>query len=264
MVGAPQCARGDEVVLFLKGSAPAVPMPFGLTQGVYRVNRDAAGRAMVTPPANWAPNAWCAATPPGGHSSSARSPAWCGRSRARGHERPRACVDCASPPSSQGFREPRTPTSISASISAGDTRPLKWTASRVRWYANDRRVPGVSASQFQSELAQAFTTWEDVPTASIAFQFAGFTSAIPFDDDDLSVFGFQNEPDMDRVLGATTFIVDVITGTIVESDVFFNSIFPWSVAPTGDPARFDLPARWPRTKSVTSSALAIRPSGKPK
>jgi hypothetical protein len=49
MVGAPQCARGDEVVLFLKGTAPAVPMPFGLTQGVYRVNRDAAGRATVMP-----------------------------------------------------------------------------------------------------------------------------------------------------------------------------------------------------------------------
>jgi hypothetical protein len=49
MVGTPQCARGDEVVLFLKGNAPAVPMPFGLTQGVYRVNRDAAGRATVTP-----------------------------------------------------------------------------------------------------------------------------------------------------------------------------------------------------------------------
>jgi hypothetical protein len=49
MVGAPQCARGDEVVLFLKGSSPAVPMPFGLTQGIYRVHRDAAGRATVRP-----------------------------------------------------------------------------------------------------------------------------------------------------------------------------------------------------------------------
>jgi hypothetical protein len=52
MVGAPQCARGDEVVLFLKGAAPAVPMPFGLTQGIYRVTRDAAGRATVTPMVN--------------------------------------------------------------------------------------------------------------------------------------------------------------------------------------------------------------------
>jgi hypothetical protein len=49
MVGAPQFAAGDEVVLFLKGSAPAVPMPFGLTQGVYRVSRDGSGRATVMP-----------------------------------------------------------------------------------------------------------------------------------------------------------------------------------------------------------------------
>jgi hypothetical protein len=49
MVGAPQFTPGDEVVLFLKGSAPAVPMPFGLTQGVYRVSRDVSGRAMVMP-----------------------------------------------------------------------------------------------------------------------------------------------------------------------------------------------------------------------
>jgi hypothetical protein len=125
--------------------------------------------------------------------------------------------------------------------SGGQNRPIKWNTPSVRWYANDRiTVPGVSASQFQSEVAQAFSTWESVPTATIAFQFAGFTSAAPFDDDNLSVFGFDSEPDMDRVLGATTFIVDILSGTIVESDVFFNSIFAWSVAPAGDSTRFDL------------------------
>ena len=50
MVGAPEFASGDEVVLFLRGRAPAVPMPFGLSQGVYRVARKSDGRAMVTPP----------------------------------------------------------------------------------------------------------------------------------------------------------------------------------------------------------------------
>ena len=50
MVGAPEFASGDEVVLFLRGRAPAVPMPFGLSQGVYRVVRDASGRSLVTPP----------------------------------------------------------------------------------------------------------------------------------------------------------------------------------------------------------------------
>lgn len=52
LVGAPEFARGDEVVLFLKGRAPAVPMPFGLTQGVYRVVRGGNGAAIVTPLVN--------------------------------------------------------------------------------------------------------------------------------------------------------------------------------------------------------------------
>jgi hypothetical protein len=51
MVGAPEFAEGEEVVLFLKGRPPVVPFPFGLTQGVYRVVRGAAGQSLVTPPA---------------------------------------------------------------------------------------------------------------------------------------------------------------------------------------------------------------------
>ena len=39
MVGAPEFVEGEEVVLFLKGRAPGVPFPFGLSQGVYRVVR---------------------------------------------------------------------------------------------------------------------------------------------------------------------------------------------------------------------------------
>jgi len=50
MVGAPEFATGEEVVLFLKGRPPGVPFPFGLSQGVYRVVQQAGGRRMVTPP----------------------------------------------------------------------------------------------------------------------------------------------------------------------------------------------------------------------
>jgi hypothetical protein len=50
MVGAPEFTGGDEVVVFLRGRVPAVPMPFGLSQGVYRVARGSDGRVMVTPP----------------------------------------------------------------------------------------------------------------------------------------------------------------------------------------------------------------------
>jgi len=101
-------------------------------------------------------------------------------------------------------------------------------------------VNGVTATQFQTAVAAGFATWEAVPTASVTFQFVGFTSAVPFDDDGISTFGFDAEPDLDRVLGATSFVVDTLTGEIVESDVFFNSIFTWSTAATGDASRFDL------------------------
>ncbi|HLG58295.1 MAG TPA: matrixin family metalloprotease [Vicinamibacterales bacterium] len=126
-------------------------------------------------------------------------------------------------------------------VSVGGTpAALQWKAPRVRWLATDRGVPGVTASQFQAEVAQAFARWEAVPTASIAFQFGGFTSAVPFEEEGLSVFGFEAAPDMDRVLGATTFVLDVVTGEIVESDVFFNSVFAWSTAAAGEAGRFDL------------------------
>jgi matrixin len=122
----------------------------------------------------------------------------------------------------------------------GQAVKLRWTRMPVRWFATDRGADGVSASAFQSAAARAFATWEAVPTASIAFQFGGFTSAEPFDDDDLSVLGFQDDPAMERVLGATGFVIDTLTGDILESDIFFNSAFAWSTAAAGDPARFDL------------------------
>lgn len=122
----------------------------------------------------------------------------------------------------------------------GQVTRIRWDVPRPRWYASDRGVADLSASQLQGELEKAFATWEAVPTASIGFQFAGFTSATPSEDDGLSVFGFEDQPDLDRVLGATTFLIDVLTGEIVESDVFFNSAFAWSVSDTGEAGRFDL------------------------
>ncbi len=123
---------------------------------------------------------------------------------------------------------------------AGQTRALKWQRIPVRWHAADRGAAGVSASEFQATMARAFGTWEAVPTAFIAFQFASLTGAEPFDDDGMSVLGFQDQPDMERVLGATGFLVDTVTGDIVEADIFFNSAFPWSTSAAGNPNRFDL------------------------
>jgi hypothetical protein len=117
---------------------------------------------------------------------------------------------------------------------------LQWASTPVRWFATERGVAGVSAAEFQSALARAFATWEAVPTATIAFQFGGFTRAEPFEDDDRSVLGFQDEPELERVLGATGFVFDITTGEIIESDIFFNSTFNWSTATPGQAGRFDL------------------------
>lgn len=121
----------------------------------------------------------------------------------------------------------------------GRSVTLKWDGP-VRWFATDRGVPGVSASAFQATIARAFETWQSVDTASITFQFVGFTSAEPLEDDNLSVLGFQSHPELDRVLGATGFLMDAVTGEILESDVYFNSTFPWSTAAGGDPNAVDL------------------------
>lgn len=122
----------------------------------------------------------------------------------------------------------------------GKTVPLRWQTVPVRWYASGQGTADVTAAQFQTAIARAFDTWQNVPTASIAFSFAGFTAATPFDEDGLSVLGFSSEPDMDRVLGATSFVVDDVTGELIESDIFFNSVFPWSTSETGVTGRFDL------------------------
>src|SRR5688572_18972946 len=39
-VGAPQFVPGEEAIVFLRGSGPAVPQIFGLSQGVFRVRVD--------------------------------------------------------------------------------------------------------------------------------------------------------------------------------------------------------------------------------
>lgn len=121
-----------------------------------------------------------------------------------------------------------------------ETVHLRWQINPVRYFVTDRGVPGVSASAFQAAVARAFATWEAMPTATISFQFAGFTGAEPFDDDGISVLGFQSEPELERVLGATGFIVDAFTGEILESDIFFNSTFNWSTSDGGESGRFDV------------------------
>jgi hypothetical protein len=117
---------------------------------------------------------------------------------------------------------------------------LKWSQMPVRYFVSETSVPGVSGTDLQAAVARAFATWEAVPTASITYQFAGTTTALPLDDDGSSTIGFRARPDLQRVLASTHFLLDSTTGAIVEADIFFNTAFQWSVAPNGEANKFDL------------------------
>ena len=122
---------------------------------------------------------------------------------------------------------------------SGGTAPVKWSGTVRYFITQGTSVPGVSAADFQAAIARAFATWEAVPTSSIRYESGGPTSARPLEDDGRSTLGFLDKPEFDRTLASTSVLVDDVTGEIVESDIFFNSIFPWSVAGAGESNRFD-------------------------
>lgn len=50
VIGSPQFAVGDRVIVFLGTAGPRVPHVLGMGQGVYRIGADARGETVVTPP----------------------------------------------------------------------------------------------------------------------------------------------------------------------------------------------------------------------
>jgi hypothetical protein len=120
------------------------------------------------------------------------------------------------------------------------TLNLRWTAFPIRYFVTERAAPGVTAQQFQTAITTSFNVWDTVDSAELSAEFAGFTAANPVSGDGMTVLGYQSRTDLDRVLAATNFIIDVQTGAIVESDIFFNTAFPWSTDPAGITGRHDV------------------------
>jgi hypothetical protein len=110
----------------------------------------------------------------------------------------------------------------------------------VPYFVTERDIDGVSAAQLRDAVGRAFATWQSVPSATVQSQFQGFTESPPGVPDQRTTFGFLDRPDLDRVLGLTSFLLDSATGEIREADVFFNTRFTWSVSPAGEPGRTDL------------------------
>lgn len=117
---------------------------------------------------------------------------------------------------------------------------LRFNTMPIRYFVTNRDIPNVTAPQLRDAVGHAFATWGAVPNVSISSQFVGFTAANPQTGDNATVLGFTNRPDLDRVLGSTSFIVDTVTGDILESDIFFNSFFAWSAATPGEGGRQDI------------------------
>jgi hypothetical protein len=127
-------------------------------------------------------------------------------------------------------------------LAGGHVVPVRWAQMPVKYFVTNRDVPNVTAVQLQAAVQRAFDTWHNVPTAIVSATFGGFTSADPFVDDSVSIIGFRSRPDLDRTLAATTFQLDAVTGRLIESDIFVNSSFDWSVAANGEPQRYDVQA----------------------
>jgi hypothetical protein len=123
---------------------------------------------------------------------------------------------------------------------AGRTVILRWNQTPARYFVTSRSIPNVDVNAFAAVMARAFATWQAVPTASVTYQFAGFTGREPGSGDGISTLGFQAAPELDRVLASTSFFVDTISGELIESDIFFNSIFSWSAAAAAEAGRYDL------------------------
>jgi hypothetical protein len=105
----------------------------------------------------------------------------------------------------------------------GKVISLKWQNFPIRYFISNHGVTGVSATDLRDAVGRAFASWQAIANTSISSQFAGFTQASPLGDDSMTVIGFANRPDLDRVLGSTSFTVDVVSGEIVDADIFLNS-----------------------------------------
>jgi hypothetical protein len=120
------------------------------------------------------------------------------------------------------------------------TESLRWRQFPVRYFVTDASVAGVSAQQFQAAVTRAFGTWHAVENTETSSTFVGFVQARPFVEDGANVIGYLSQPGQNRTLAATTFTVDETDGRILESDIYFNTIFPWSTAEAGGTDSYDV------------------------
>ena len=127
---------------------------------------------------------------------------------------------------------------LGASV-GGRVVDVTWRAP-VPYFVSDADAGSVSGADLRGAVARAAATWQAVPSATVRFEYQGMTAAPPGLVDGRTTIGFLDRPELDRVLGSTSFLIDTTNGAIVEADVFLNARFAWSVSAEGTPGRVDL------------------------
>jgi hypothetical protein len=115
-----------------------------------------------------------------------------------------------------------------------------WQQQPIGLFISERDSNGLTAADVRGAVERAAATWSAVSSAQVRLTYQGMTSAPPQGTDGKNTIGFLDRPDLDRVLGATSFMVDVTNGAIYEADIFFNTSFMFSVSAGGQSGRIDL------------------------
>ena len=115
-----------------------------------------------------------------------------------------------------------------------------WRQQPIGYFISDRNGTGATAADLRGAVERAAATWSGGSSGMVQLSYQGMTSAQAEGTDGRNTIGFLDRPDLDRVLAATSFMIDVTTGAIYEADIFFNTSFVFSVAANGQPGRVDL------------------------
>ncbi len=122
----------------------------------------------------------------------------------------------------------------------GRTVAVRWPDGPIAYVVTDRDFGGISSREFSAAIGRATATWARVPGLPVSFRDDGLSRSQPLDADGRSTIGFLDRPDQERVLGATTYLLDAATGALLEADIYFNTRFRWSTATGGETGAVDL------------------------
>ena len=100
---------------------------------------------------------------------------------------------------------------------------ISWANRTIPYSVANVAVPGVTVDALEAALQRASQSWTSAPGSNITFQYVGRTAARPLQADGRNTIGFLSIPELEGVLGVTATLADVVSGEVVESDMFLNS-----------------------------------------